>query len=377
MAASLYTESNIFHVNILRASSRSADKYTNRGDYRKAIELREEFKAKSALVYGEMHPFHVRCIFNLACDYFSVGDVKAAISHHENCLTKRRILFGDAHPSTLESVAALTRATNFGCKDLSQDEEISGPLNAAENSEEVYYNSLRIKDLIQLIDSRQLSRAGLSEKIELVQLLVKDKGNASISPVGIERRGVGLKLFSAVRSLALSINPDVNYWSIGRVSAIINGNHEILKPNCRWERVDAPSTLTYAGKCSLIEVLRRSYFSSQDRKHPRLGLSYQDVVGEKATIFLSFAYNDNYIDLVGSLERFFVERLEYNQETTFFWFDLFINDQWAAASMGFDWWLNTFKKVIEEIGHTICFLSPWSNPTIIKPRLVFIRDKLQ
>ncbi len=45
---------------------------------------------------------------------------------------------------------------------------------------------------------------------------------------GIEKRGVNINIFPAVRSLALSINPDIDFWSIGRVSALINGNHPIV-----------------------------------------------------------------------------------------------------------------------------------------------------
>ncbi len=39
---------------------------------------------------------------------------------------------------------------------------------------------------------------------------------------------------------------------------MINGNHEILKPNCRFGVVDPASTLTLvANRCSLIDVSER------------------------------------------------------------------------------------------------------------------------
>ena len=29
------------------------------------------------------------------------------------------------------------------------------------------------------------------------------------------------------------------------------------------------------------------------------------------------------------------------------------------------WWLNTFRNAIKKIGHTLCFLSSWRNPTLV------------
>ena len=107
----------------------------------------------------------------------------------------------------------------------------------------------------------------MQEKSELVQLL--ESSNTS----EVERRGVTLKLFQSFRKLAMSINQDEKYWTIARVSALINGNHEILKPNYRFGAIDPTSTLTFADKCSFVDVLQSYYFDSAN-KHPVVDISY-------------------------------------------------------------------------------------------------------
>ena len=70
---------------------------------------------------------------------------------------------------------------------------------------------------------------------------------------------------------------------------------------------------------------------------------------------------------------------EYAVESTFFWFDLFVNDQWTASDKGSDcWWVNTFRETVEAIGHTqgaACLrgtipLYQWNNPVIVTRVLV-------
>ena len=96
-----------------------------------------------------------------------------------------------------------------------------------------------------------------------------------------------------------------------------------------------------------------------------LGLTYTEVVGAKANIFLSFAYMDNFADLVDAMELFLdTNASQYPKESTYFWFDMLVNSQWGALDKDFIWWATTFKEAVVEIGKTVCFLSPWSNPTI-------------
>ena len=82
----------------------------------------------------------------------------------------------------------------------------------------------------------------------------------------LEKRGVSLALMEAVKAFALSLNAEPNYWSIGRLGALIVGNHEILKAGNRWGVAEGDegeaarmATLTYGENCSLIDVLERHH----------------------------------------------------------------------------------------------------------------------
>ena len=42
-----------------------------------------------------------------------------------------------------------------------------------------------------------------------------------------------------------------------------------------------------------------------------------------------------------------------------------MNDQWNALDKEFDWWANTFREAVNEIGYTLCFFSPWNDPAYL------------
>ena len=86
-----------------------------------------------------------------------------------------------------------------------------------------------------------------------------------------EKCGFTLQLFTIVRDLALARNSTEGFWSIGAISAFLNGNHEILKPGNRWGDVDASSTLTFEGQCSLVDLLQQRH---SEEPHPVLGVTY-------------------------------------------------------------------------------------------------------
>ena len=70
---------------------------------------------------------------------------------------------------------------------------------------------------------------------------------------------------------------------------------------------------------------------------------------------------------MGSLEQLLKdEPVKYHVESTFFWFDMIVNDQWASLEKSFDWWATTFKEAVKEINNTICYFAPWSDPTVTK-----------
>ena len=51
---------------------------------------------------------------------------------------------------------------------------------------------------------------------------------------------------------------------------------------------------------------------------------------------MSFAFSDNFIDLVESLEKLLEgESFRYPDESTYFWFDMLVNNLWAAKEKGF------------------------------------------
>jgi len=197
--------------------------------------------------------------------------------------------------------------------------------------------------------------------------------------IPFEKRGVKLLLFQRLRDLCLSKNAAPGYWTIGRLGALVIGNHEILRTAekdakeaeaiaqgktseyvYRWGKdVDPASTLTYAGQCSLIEMLRQGRFESDA---PLGSMSYEQVVGAKADIFVSFAYSCDFIELVDALECFFERTPSLDKNSTYLWFDLFVNDQWTALDKPFEWWATTFKEAVEEIGHTVVVMLPWEAP---------------
>jgi hypothetical protein len=180
-----------------------------------------------------------------------------------------------------------------------------------------------------------------------------------------EKRGVTYHLFEGVRDLALAMNNDPSYWTIGRISAYIIGNHEIVEQSCRFSPLpDKEKTLTYSARNSLIEVLRLNHHSA-DMPHKELKVFYGQVVGHKADIFISFAYSSNFIELVDGLNCFLENTPSLNRDTTCFWFDLFVNNQWEALAHDFTWWATTFKTAVQDIGHTLCFLTPWARPDML------------
>ena len=110
----------------------------------------------------------------------------------------------------------------------------------------------------------------------------------------------------------MKLNPDKKYWSMDRVSALVVGNYEIRDKTggCRWTRQED--------------------VDGQDI-HPQLNLSYEQGVRAKDTVCIYVAYSDNFIELVGSLEQLSIDDpINFNRDTTFYWFVMFANNQWLA-----------------------------------------------
>jgi hypothetical protein len=83
-------------------------------------------------------------------------------------------------------------------------------------------------------------------------------------------------------------------------------------------------------------------------------------------VFVSFPYVSNFIDLVDALELYLeTHSKDYAVESTYFCFDLLPSDQRAVSYQTFEYWANIFRETVEAIGHTLCFLLPWENPSIL------------
>eukprot|EP00054_Salpingoeca_dolichothecata_P010917 m.60651 g.60651 ORF g.60651 m.60651 type:complete len:523 (-) comp19207_c0_seq2:70-1638(-) len=76
-----------------------------------------------------------------------------------------------------------------------------------------------------------------------------------------------------------------------------------------------------------------------------------------ATVFVSHAWRYVFQDTINVM-------LDYEKEHpgTYFWFDLFINNQNTAVDKPYTWWTTTFKTSIESIGTTLLVFSPYNNP---------------
>ncbi len=82
-----------------------------------------------------------------------------------------------------------------------------------------------------------------------------------------------------------------------------------------------------------------------------------EVIG-LADAFISHAWSYRFVDVVEGLLEYFEGELD-----VLIWFDVFSHNQHKNASRDFNWWSNTFKTAIREIGRTVMVLSPWNNPT--------------
>lgn len=70
---------------------------------------------------------------------------------------------------------------------------------------------------------------------------------------------------------------------------------------------------------------------------------------------MSHAWKYLFVELVDALEQ------SAEAATTAFWLDLAVNDQWNAPSLPYEWWTNTFRSAVGQIGHTQLVLLPWDN----------------
>ncbi len=94
-------------------------------------------------------------------------------------------------------------------------------------------------------------------------------------------------------------------------------------------------------KCSYCELL-------EYKNHSDVGI---------ATVFISHACGQNFLDVVSALDNHFKDTPDI-----FVWFSSFSNNQHLTPDLPFEWFTSTFMSAIEEFGHTVMVLAPWNDP---------------
>jgi hypothetical protein len=111
--------------------------------------------------------------------------------------------------------------------------------------------------------------------------------------------------------------------------------------------------LTTAEVCDIfIKPQTKDYQSSYCEM---LELHHHSAIGI-ATVFISHSWNYRFLDVIFALEYHFRD-----QPDIIIWFDLFSNNQHKKVDVDFNWWCNTFKSAIQQVGHTVMVVAPWSN----------------
>ncbi|KAJ3416151.1 Kinesin light chain 3 [Chytridiales sp. JEL 0842] len=124
------------------------------------------------------------------------------------------------------------------------------------------------------------------------------------------------------------------------------------------------NTLTTSQVCAKIIVpelssLNCTYISLLgSRKDEETG---QPFLGP-ANMFVSHAWSFRFETCLDTLRQHDEANKKASNEKTYFWFDLFANNQISAASLPQSWWSTTFKSHIASIGSVLLILHPWDKP---------------
>ena len=139
-----------------------------------------------------------------------------------------------------------------------------------------------------------------------------------------------------------------------------------------WTTTDVCSNLvmewTREKQSSFHELMLSEY---QTTPHLPLGMLSNEVIGLSPTIFVSHAWKYKFVELIDSIEQFIINNNNHDtgigvedtkKEDIFLWVDLFLNNQWRASSLPYEWWSSTFLSAIGKIGHVLLILQPWDSP---------------
>ncbi|GFH57823.1 hypothetical protein CTEN210_14299 [Chaetoceros tenuissimus] len=103
-------------------------------------------------------------------------------------------------------------------------------------------------------------------------------------------------------------------------------------------------------------------------KTKRYGLSYCDMILEKAksdckldgvvgtaTVFISHAWQENFLDVLEALGDQFKD-----EPNKIVWFDIFSYNQQDTVNLSNEWYASTFMDAIKEIGNTVLIMPSWN-----------------
>ena len=142
----------------------------------------------------------------------------------------------------------------------------------------------------------------------------------------------------------------------------------------------------FVGGSSFAQVMKRNH---SDTVHPSLQLTYSQCFGEKATVFVTHAWNSPFSELVAALDGFVTEQQQQKPQqsltssgkdtdkdsTCLFWIDAFVIDQWATvppAQYPIEWYTDVFPAFVAQFGRTVmvrCHLDPGVLSLSVKPRM--------
>ena len=183
----------------------------------------------------------------------------------------------------------------------------------------------------------------------------------------------------------MSIDANASVWSMSRVCALFaisqtediynyNDNKDgIVEKDCYLISSSSSLLLTFSEKSSLIDMLKCN--SMEDSRSKReLNISYEEAVGSNANVFICYSNEDNFIDLVNALDDLCSDDPDtFNSADTVIYFELFAIDMWNIQSKKNMYWqigstgyMEKYRNFIKKMGHTICFVSDWKQPTYRK-----------
>ncbi|GFH61760.1 TPR-like protein [Chaetoceros tenuissimus] len=86
-----------------------------------------------------------------------------------------------------------------------------------------------------------------------------------------------------------------------------------------------------------------------------------DGVVSSASVFISHAWQYKFLDVLDALKDHFKD-----DPDKIIWFDPMSNNQHKAKEYTFEWWATKAKAGIQQLGHTVMVIIPWSDPIAYK-----------